>query len=255
MEISARPKAIHSKADFWTFIAGLIVFSVAFGYVEAAVVAYLRSIYTPLRAHFYSVTPDELFPLLSLEQLRTLGPEHVARLKIELGRELATLLMLAGAAMIAARTLRVWVAAFLVCFGLWDVTFYLFLKMLIDWPASLQTWDILFLLPVPWAGPVIAPVIVSLSMIGSGLLLLWREYNNKRVHITGLQASVIVLGGMLIVAAFMWDFRNTASGGNPNPFNWALFTAGEAIGLLAFLSTLQSRYNIPQVSHLESRTP
>ncbi|MBV9306615.1 MAG: hypothetical protein JOZ45_10765, partial [Acidobacteriaceae bacterium] len=124
----------------WRILAGLVLFSAAFGYVEAAVVAYLRSIYTPLRAYFYGGSANELFPLLSLEQLRTLGPEHLLRLKTELGRELATLLMLAGAAMIAARNIREWVAAFLLCFGIWDITFYLSLKLLLQWPASLLTW-------------------------------------------------------------------------------------------------------------------
>jgi hypothetical protein len=241
MAVSAGAKAIYSKPDFWRFIAGLILFSAAFGYVEAAVVAYLRSIYTPVRAHFYSVTPDQVFPLLSVAQLRSLGPEHVARLRIELGRELATLLMLAGAAMVTARSLREWVAAFVLCFGVWDITFYMFLKLLIDWPASVLTWDILFLIPVPWTGPVIAPVITSSSMIGSGLLLLRREYNNKPVRMTALEGSGIVLGGVFVIAAFLWDFRNTASGGNPNPFNWIPFVVGETIGLLSFSSSLRSR--------------
>lgn len=212
MATSAGAKGLSAKPDFWRFIAGLVIFSAVFGYVEAAVVVYLRSIYTPLRAHFYSVNPGELFPLLTLEQLRSLS-ENVGRLTIELGRKLATLLMLAGVATIAVRSLREWIAAFVVCFGIWDITFYLFLKLLIDWPASLRTWDILFLLPVPWTGPVGAPVIVSLSMIGSGLPLLWREYNNRPTHISGLQGSLIALGGMFVVAAFTWDFRNTAMRG------------------------------------------
>lgn len=241
MALSTGAKAIYSKPDFWRLIAGLILFSAAFGYAEAAVVAYLRSIYTPVRAHFYSVPPDQVFPLLSVAQLRSLGPEHIARLRIELGRELATLLMLAGAAMIAARSLREWVAAFVLCFGVWDITFYMFLKLLIDWPASLLTWDILFLIPVPWTGPVLAPVITSSSMIGSGLLLLRREYNNKPVHMTALEGGGIVLGGVFVIAAFMWDFRNTASGGNPNPFHWIPFVMGETIGLLSFSSSLRSR--------------
>lgn len=116
MATSAGAKGLSAKPDFWRFIAGLVIFSAVFGYVEAAVVVYLRSIYTPLRAHFYSVNPGELFPLLTLEQLRSLS-ENVGRLTIELGRELATLLMLAGVATIAVRSLREWVAAFVVCFG------------------------------------------------------------------------------------------------------------------------------------------
>lgn len=218
------------------------MFSAAFGYVEAAVVAYLRSIYTPLRAHFYSGSANELFPLLSLEQLQTLGPEHLLRLKTELGREFATLLMLAGSAVIAARNMREWVAAFLICFGIWDITFYLFLKLLLQWPASLLTWDILFLLPVPWTGPVITPVLVSLSMIGSGMILLWREYHGYPVHLTGVRWGLILLGGILIFAAFIGDFRNTASGGTPHPFNWILFVSGEAVGLLSFASSLRPKH-------------
>ena len=147
--------------------------------------------------------------------------------------------MLAGAALIAARNLREWVAAFLICFGVWDITFYLFLKLLLQWPASLMTWDILFLLPVPWTGPVITPVLVSLSMIGSGLIVLWREHQGRPIHITGIRWALILLGGILIFAAFIWDFRNTASGGSPHSFNWFLFGMGELVGLLAFAGSLR----------------
>lgn len=238
-QATASANRTYSRSEFWRGVAGLILFSAAFGYVEAAVVCYLRSIYTPLRAQFYSGNAGELFPLLSLEQLRTLGPEHVLRLKTELGRELATMLMLGGAALIAARNLRAWVAAFLLCFGVWDITFYLFLKVLIDWPGSLLTWDILFLIPVPWVGPVIAPVMVAASMVASALVVLWREHEGRPVQIRLWQTSLIVLGGAMIVIAFMWDFRNTAAGGNPNAFNWGLFLLGEAIGLMSFFSCLR----------------
>jgi hypothetical protein len=244
--IRSEVKQVQSVGEWWRVIAGLVLFSVTFGYVEAAVVAYLRTIYTPLHAHFYPGSASEIFPLLSLEQLRTLGPEHLLRLKTELGREFATLLMLAGAAVIAARNMREWAAAFLICFGIWDITFYLFLKLLLQWPASLLTWDILFLLPVPWTGPVITPVLVSLSMIGSGLILLWREYHGRPVRITGVRWGLILLGGLLIFAAFIWDFRNTASGGNPNSFNWILFLAGEAVGLLSFASSLRLRGSVSE---------
>ncbi|HTU44441.1 MAG TPA: hypothetical protein VMF91_05235 [Bryobacteraceae bacterium] len=223
-----------SKAQFWRTIAGLALFAIAFGYVEAAVVAYLRSIYTPLRAHFYPGASSELFPLLSLDQLRTLGPEHITRLNIELGREMATLLMLAGAALAATRKPREWVAAFVLCFGMWDIAFYAFLKVMLSWPASLLTLDILFLLPVPWVGPVLAPILVSVSMIGAGLIVLWREFGERPVRIGALRWVVIVLGGAIVFVAFIADFRNTATGGNPNAFHWWLFGLGEALGLVAF---------------------
>lgn len=230
----------------WRSIAGLILFAAAFGYVEAAVVAYLRSIYTPLRAQFYPGSAGELFPLLSLDQLRVLGPQHVTRVKIELGRELATLLMLAGAALAAARNVREWVASFLFCFGIWDIAFYAFLKLLLGWPASLLTWDILFLLPVPWVGPVLAPVLVSVSMIAAALVLLRREHTDRPLHIGALRWTLIVLGGLIVLCAFIADCRNTASGGNPNAFHWALFLSGEALGLAAFFSSfLRNRRTSP----------
>ncbi len=210
-------------------------------------VAYLRSIYAPLRSHFYpGFGAAELFPLLSLEQLRSLGPEHTLRLKIELAREFATLVMLAGVALAVARNLREWTAAFLTCFGVWDLTFYFWLKLLLAWPASMLTWDILFLLPVPWVGPVLAPAIVSISMIFAGFLVLWREYNGRPVQLTPLTWSGILLGGILIFLAFIADFRNTAAGGYPHAFHWSLFLAGEALGLLSFSYSLhRSRQALP----------
>lgn len=240
MAVSFVPgRASPTKAGWWKMVAALVLFGVSFGYVEAAVVAYLRSIYTPLRIHFYPSLPaGELFPLLSLEQLRSLGPEHLARLKIELARELATLLMLGGVALAVARNLREWTATFVTCFGIWDLAFYLWLKLLLAWPASLLTWDILFLLPVPWVGPVLAPMIVSASMISAGLLVLWREYHGQSVRLTALAWSGIMLGAVLIFVAFIADFRNTANGGYPYAFHWALFLTGEATGLFAFLRAL-----------------
>jgi hypothetical protein len=231
-----------SRGQWWRVVIGLVVFGVAFGYVEAAVVAYLRSMYAPLRAQLYpTVPPGELFPLLTLDQLIAFGPEHTTRLKIELGREFATLAMLASVGLIAARRAREWIAAFVICFGVWDIAFYLFLKLLLDWPASLFTWDILFLLPVPWVGPVIAPILVSISMITAGVVVLWREYSDRPVSIARSQWAVIILGGAIVVAAFVWDFRNTGMGRSPNPFNWTLFFLGELTGLLAFVSALRSR--------------
>src|ERR1700685_2008159 len=199
-----------TRVPFWRMIAGLALFAIAFGYVEAAVVAYLRAMYAPLRAQFYPGSSNELLPLLSLDQLRILGPEHIMRLNIEPGRELATLLMLAGVAVAATHRPREWFAAFVLCFGIWDIAFYAFLKMLLSWPVSLLTWDILFLLPVPWVGPVWAPILVSVSMIGGGVVVLWREYGGRPVQIGVARWAFIVLGGAIVFAGFIADFRKPA---------------------------------------------
>src|SRR5579863_8958369 len=156
-------------------VAALFLFGISFGYVEAAVVVYLRAIYDPIRARIHPGRgPDDLFPLISPQQLADSGPENPRRLAIEIGREAATMLMLAGAALAMARNFQEWIAAFGVAFGIWDIAFYAFLRLMIHWPQSLATWDILFLIPVPWVGPVWAPVLVALTMIVCGLIALQR---------------------------------------------------------------------------------
>jgi hypothetical protein len=140
--------------------------------------------------------------------------------------------MLGAVALAAARNLHQWIAAFAIVFGVWDIAFYAFLKLFIHWPESLSTWDILFLIPLPWVGPVWAPLLVAFSMIVCGLISLRAGGIRGRLrHWTGVLA-----GATVIVIAFVWDFRNTSAGGFPNPFNWPLFLVGEAIGLTAFLS-------------------
>ncbi len=224
---------------WWRTVAGIILFGTAFGYVEAAVVAYLRAIYSPYHAHYYpTAAADDLFPLMTLDQLHEMGPEHETRLKIELGRELATILMLAGAAVMAARNMREWFAIFVACFGVWDITFYVGLKVLIHWPASLMTWDLLFLLPVPWVGPVITPVVVASSMIVMGLAVLWREYRGDPIKIGRGRWALILLGWVLLLVAFMADVANTTNGGYPKTFQWLLFIVGEVTWLSAFLVAL-----------------
>jgi hypothetical protein len=213
-------------------MAALVLFGVSFGYVEAAVVAYLRAIYDPLRQRLHPERPaGDLFPLITPRQLLDSGPENVQRLEIELGREAATLLMLAAAGLAVSRNAQQWVAGTLVAFGVWDISFYAFLRLLIHWPQSLFTWDILFLLPVPWVGPVIAPIIVSLSMIGCGIVVLRRT-----VHFRAWHWAAILGGGLLVIVACCWDFRNTSAGGVPNPFNWPPFFAGETIGIAGFIA-------------------
>ena len=159
---------------------------------------------------------------------------------MELGRELATILMLAAAALAVGRTRAQWTAAFGFVFGVWDIFFYVFLKLLIHWPASLFTWDILFLLPGPWVGPVLSPVIVSATMIVAGAMVLVRESRGRLLRLRWIHWTGILAGASVIIVAFLWDWRNTTAGNWPNPFNWPLFLVGEALGLAAFLHAWRS---------------
>src|SRR5580692_7184071 len=210
----------------------LALFSTAFGYLEAAVVSYLRILHEPARLRYYPHRPPaELFPLLTLEQLRAAGQEQQATLFAEIGREASTMAMLAAIALAVAGNARQWAAAFAIAFGVWDIVFYAGLKLLLDWPASLFTWDILFLIPVPWVGPVIAPMLVSVAMIIAGIWCLWREAASKPLQIGRWNTAGVLVGAFVIILSFTLDYRNILAGGMPHPFHWGVFSLGLAIGI------------------------
>ena len=223
-------------------LTALFAFGVSFGFVEAAVVVDLRAHYQPLHRRLFPDRPaDDLFPMLRVDQLRAAGPVYGRLMAVELAREAATIVMLAAMALGVARNAREWFAAFVVAFGTWDLAFYGTLKALLDWPASWWTWDLLFLLPVPWVGPVLAPALVAATMVAAGVLVLRREAIGRPLRIGRGSWAAIVGGGLVLVVAFCWDWRNTLAGGLPNPFHWPLFALGEALGLAGFLHALARR--------------
>jgi hypothetical protein len=213
----------------------LILFGVAFGYLEGAVVTYLRALHEPARLHYYpNRAASEMFPLLTLDQLRTAAPGQQQTLYAEIGREAATILMLAAMAVAVARNGRQWSAAFAIVFGIWDGVFYLTLKLLLDWPASWLTWDILFLIPLPWVGPVAAPVLVALAMIAGGTWCLWRESRGAPLRVGGRHSAGVLFGAFIIIVSFTLDYRNILGGGTPRPFHWGVFAAGMIIGMASY---------------------
>lgn len=141
--------------------------------------------------------------------------------------------MLATAA--AAAASRRWLPAFALVFGVWDLTFYAWLYVLIHWPGSLFSWDLLFLVPVPWTGPVLAPAIVSVSLIAGGILAMRRE--PERVLLT--DAVLLVAGGAIVILAFIWNWRVVVAGALPASFPWAIFAAGELLGILGLIGALK----------------
>src|SRR5205085_1418823 len=157
---------------------------------------------------------------------------------VELVREFATLVMLAAAACAAARTISSWLGGFMICFGVWDIVYYVFLKALSDWPESFLAWDLLFLLPVPWAGPVLAPLLVAIVMTFFGTVFLYKEHAGRPVLLRRTDATLMVVGAVVTVVSFCWDHGNLLDGGNPQPFAWSLFAFGLAISIGAFLRAL-----------------
>ncbi len=227
---------MNDRRDRWVWrVVVVALFAVTFGYVESAVVVYLRVVYDPIRASLHPEQPAEsLLPLITVEELREVDPAHVRNLVIELGREVATMLMLAVVALLATRRRGEWLAMFMINFGVWDIAYYLGLKAMIGFPESLLTWDILFLLPTPWLGPVLAPLIVSLSMIGAGLVILARTGRGRPPQAKWFHWVGIVAGGLIVIASFCKDYAGTSTGEMPQEFSWLIFGCGELVGLAAF---------------------
>jgi hypothetical protein len=207
--------------------------------VEASVVVYLRTIAAPFRntAGLPISEPMPLFRATNLGSLEQL-------LYIELAREAATLIMLAAVAWTVAKNFRTWLPAFALAFGVWDLAFYFWLKVMIGWPASLLTWDILFLLPVPWAAPVAAPSIVASSLVIGGVVALL--YPPERIPRLAWTFLVVGMAGLL--TSFMWDWRHWIAGGAPRGFPWAVFGVGELLGIAGFVTGI--RQDQPSITQL-----
>lgn len=213
----------------------VIIWGIAFGFVEASVVEYLRAIYYPISTGGFD------FPVQTIAEIRNMGPEHFRRLEIEIVREFFTLVMLGAIAIAAARNRREALAYFMIAFGVWDLFYYLGLKVFLNWPKSLATWDLLFLLPVPWVAPVMAPVIISIGLIISGLIALGFEDKGQPLLMPWRDWILIALGGFIVIVSFCWDYKNIMAGGFPNPFHWKTFLAGLALSTVTFLSAIRRR--------------
>jgi hypothetical protein len=154
-------------------------------------------------------------------------------------------------------------AYFLYCFAIWDIFYYVFLYVLINWPLSLLTWDVLFLIPVIWVGPVLAPILISLTMIFLALLIIIRVEKNKAVRMNAPAWIALILGSLVLILSFTWDyssyllekfsypeiFRNWGSAVLadsmchfiPRKFNWLIFSIGELIVIAGIIFASKKR--------------
>lgn len=153
-------------------LVALVIFSIAFAFVEATVVFYLREIFN------YSDTyiQTNYKTLLNLGIIAFIIPNvpvlYDAQINIaELQREIATIIMLLSIAFLSASLWKQRIGAFLIAFGVWDIFYYIFLKYLTNWPKTLFDIDVYFLIPVTWVGPVITPIVISILLIILGLKL------------------------------------------------------------------------------------
>jgi hypothetical protein len=231
-----------------TFLLLIVtLFSIAMGLLEGAVVIYLREILYPEGFGF------------------PLSPVQPDLMLTELLREVATLIMLLGIGFLAGRNASERFAWFLYAFAIWDIFYYIFLWLLIGWPESIMTYDVLFLLPSTWIGPVITPVIVSLTMIVFALFILVVNRQKEDVKIPGISWLLLITGSAILILGFIWDYSGfimesmsikdiwtlpkdevlkLATQYIPRKFNWFLFVLGELVilsGILIFYLSARKR--------------
>lgn len=144
----------------WRRLLMLGIFATAFGFVEAAVVVYLRAAVGLLPGYLGTLSELQHTPE-TYQQAKSISQFPQSLLTIEMYREAATLVMLVSFALLAAPKARERWAAFLWAFAVWDITYYAGLWATVRWPASLKDLDVLFLIPVPWVAQVWFPLLVS----------------------------------------------------------------------------------------------
>ncbi len=213
--------------NYKTFLV-VIIFSIAMAALESAVVVYLRALYYP---DGFTVA----FRMINQQILL-----------IEIAREAATVVMLIGVGWLAGKNFKDGFAYFLLSFGIWDIFYYIWLKAFINWPSSILDWDILFLIPFTWLGPVLAPVICSMTMILLALAIL-RSTKQLTISLWSLliTGSAIITytflkdyGSIIISNGFFWDFSSImqnkdflaiASAYIPQSYSWSVFALGEIL--------------------------
>jgi hypothetical protein len=216
----------------------LIIFGIAMGFLEAAVVVYLRQIYYP---------EGFAFPLKAMA---------LGELSIEYLREISTIVMLFSIGIIAGRYFYDRFAYFLFCFGIWDIFYYVWLKILLNWPSSLLTWDILFLIPIVWVGPVLSPFICSVTMIFIAGCILFFQQKGFNIKIRLFDWALLFSGAFVIFLTFIWDYSQMIIKGGfiikffalgtdtefqrkfssfiPSSYKWFFFIIGEIL-IICFL--------------------
>lgn len=200
------------------------IYAIAMGFLEAAVVIYLREMYYPTGFTF----PLKEMPL--------------ALVKVEVLREAATILMLIAIAMLASRNKWQRWGYFLMSFAVWDIVYYIGLKWFYNWPESFFTWDVLFLIPITWVGPVITPIIIAILMIVLSTYLLLGNIEERSLPLIGVEIWSLILGGLICIISFTLDYTKQLLDSAdvwsseklillskhyvPRSFNWVIYGIG-----------------------------
>jgi hypothetical protein len=193
----------------------VVVFSIAMAWMESSTVVYLRTLVD-------RIDPYRPMPL----------PLTNAFGATEIVREGATVIMLMTVGCLAGSSWKSRLGFFMTAFGIWDIFYYLFLKVIVGWPHSLLDWDILFLIPLPWWGRVLSPIVISLVLIVLGSFLARSEISNTIFRFGKVGWSCHLFGIAIALYIFMAHSIEVIGKGKngveelPTQFNWPLFIVG-----------------------------
>jgi len=188
-------------------VAFLVIFAAAMAFVEAAVVVYLRDL----------LGGGPIFPMKYLS---------ARLLAVEIGREGATVVMLLCVASLPFRGGARRMGAFLLAFAAWDIFYYLWLRVTIGWPAGIADWDVLFLIPLPWVGPVWSVLLICAGMLAFSVAFL--RTPEDAPFAPGLPGwATGVAGAAAVIATYILEWKKIGYGsGMPAGFSHLPFLAG-----------------------------
>ena len=210
----------------------VLAYAVAMAYLESAVVVYLQ---LALGGQVGAIFP--LRPAIEAGDL----------VAIEVGREAATLVMIAAVGVLVGRTRVERLAWSAVVFGAWDIGYYAWLRVFSGWPPSLGTPDLLFLIPVPWVGPVWSPVAVSVALVGVGLAAARALRSGRQLALSRRHWAAGLGGGALVILSWTTDAGRLIDGGLPGPYPWPIFAAGMLLALAAAVDVLRGAMRDPGI--------
>jgi hypothetical protein len=205
----------------------LVLLGAVVGYLESATVVYIRLLYQPIHQRLFpDSAPDDLFPAFSLEQWEREAPPAARSPVLEASRETGTIVAVALVAAATFRTRRRWTAAFFLMAGVSGWSYYLGLKALIGWPHTPSDWDLIFMVPVPSAGPVWAALAGYTAMVGTAGWFFQGELAGRPLHAGRVGWALLLAGATVMAVPFFWDTRRLMSGEYPGPFQAWLLVPG-----------------------------
>lgn len=238
----------------WKKLSVVFIFAAAMGFLEAVVVVYLRKLYYPNGFNF---------PLANIETLV---------LNVEWVREFFTVVMLLCIGFLAGKTIYEKFAYFLYSFAIWDIFYYIWLKLILSWPSSLFTWDLLYLIPWPWVSPILAPIIYSITISMLALCIIHCQDKKLKVKLTKLEWTLFIIGSAIILYTFLYDYGQIIIKGGfilkfltfatdesfkqqlfsytPILYNWILFIIGEVLMLISIITFYKRTNKLNNIDYI-----